>query len=235
MLDILIMLGLGAYVLGDTCVGMSKTTESRREAQARGKKIYMDNKHRFRSVDTNEICTRSQGLYGWHDGWYGYNTKHLYEDYSQTQADELNEEVRKAGKKYHYREYSALNHVAEHSVWYPVDNETGRPFEVRAYLKWDYFGEKVYGIKRIMLQYFDLSEESYGIFKDKKELLKYKDPEKQEANSREITLDELVKYYTDINCKKTKEEIERDILREEQRMMPTRYLQNFVFASCRWF
>ena len=133
MFGALISIALFGYLGIDAAMKAGNNTSLRQQARTQGKKYYMDNKNRYRSVDTNEICIidRDGFFHNKHNVCYGIKTGRIVDDATKNKAAEFNEELEKNGKAYYYKEYSRFNQVRNKNTWYPIEKETGRPFEIR--------------------------------------------------------------------------------------------------------
>lgn len=170
MLDILIMLGIGAYAFGSKSMDMERDSDARKNAKAAGKKHYYDHKCKMRSVETNELC--EYGSLYWHLGIVYKDGYGFLRDFTQEEADEYNRRLEAEGKKYYYKEFRGLNYANGTNTWYPVEKETGLPFRIYfkhvfpAYLL---FSDERKNKKIVMMEYlYEDKTEDYKFNKDLK-------------------------------------------------------------------
>lgn len=136
MLGTLITLGLGMFGLGSAIVDSANEESSKRDAESSGLPYYWDRKNRQRSIKTGEICTysASDSRHHGHTVLRGVNTGRVYYDYTLEKAKQLNEEAKRKGQKFYWKEYPnvhphhCVNAPYGASAWYAFDPEVGLPY-----------------------------------------------------------------------------------------------------------
>lgn len=207
MLDILIMLGIGAYAFGSKSMDMGRDSDARKQAKAAGKKHYYDHKCKMRSVETNELC--EYGSLYWHLGIVYKEGYGFLRDFTQEEADEYNRRLEAEGKKYYYKEFVGLDYANGTNTWYPVEKKTGLPFDIYYSDRWDTRDPKY---MNIMLRYlYEDKTVNYRYNKDLKNDFHGKMPPKDGTvlpPEKKIQREE-VEYYTSLDYDITK--LERDM------------------------
>lgn len=130
ILEILGVLFGGGAAMYDLFSKTSMTEKLKKEGINNGKKTYTDfNNPRNvrRSVQTNEICT-FQINYG-HRQMVGVKTHKVYQDFTQEKLDAKNAELRRAGKKFYYKDFTQWT-LNGHALRMRVETATGKPYEI---------------------------------------------------------------------------------------------------------
>ena len=118
---------LGGIVAGDEIRKGQVTQDNRSTAINSGKRFYYDGNNKQRSTETNEICIMVN-----EDGFLrmvGVNTGRVYQDITMEKTQKENEQLRSLGKKFHY-EYFHQWSINGKVCKLPVENATGRPFDI---------------------------------------------------------------------------------------------------------
>ena len=131
MFGTLITLGLGLFGYGSLIMDSVRVDESKEEAIKEGLPYYWGADNKMHSIETGEICmpVMADPSHNYHHTLEGVRTHRVYYDYTLAKAKELNEEAKKKGQKFYWKEYTSIQQSGGRPTWMAFDPIVGLPYK----------------------------------------------------------------------------------------------------------